>query len=200
MIKPLLSTFAALLLLTSCAPATNPAYLYTSQRYAERVSDGVFRLPDTFDKRGQSRLKLQRNTVVPVQIGGTVVVEKPSTVRGRLLVGLPRGKEKAAVLVYDETDDYSLGELAAPEGWTATVASEEQTVTFSGLVNADTYYWVDMGGEHEIEGKGIHSLSTAVRLSVPINAQPGRYFVEATLQAANKKRSPPQVAFIVEVF
>ena len=198
MIRPLMLILATLFL-ASCAPTTTPAHLYTSQNYAEKVSEGFYRLPDTFDRLSRDRLEQQRNTVVPVKAGETVVVERPSTLRGRLLVGLPRDKEKASVLVHDETDQYSIEKMSAPEGWTAEVALERQTVRFSSLVNGDDFYWVDMGGEYEIEGRGASTSSTAVHLSVPESAQPGRYFFEATFKAENKKKLPPHIAFIVEV-
>ncbi len=114
-------------------------------------------------------------------------------------MGLPRDKEKASVLVHDETDQYTVEKISAPEGWTAEVALEKQTVRFSSLVDEDNFYWVDMGGDYEIEGTGSSTSSTAVRLSVSDSAQPGRYFFKATFRAENKKKLPPHIAFIVEV-
>ncbi len=191
MIRPLVAASAFLLLLASCAPSVS------SSNYAEQISENHYRYISTLG------IKEPKRNVVPVRAGTTLLFEDAFAIRGIILAKAPVRNKRSDTLIHNTTNEYEQKRTKAPRGWGAQLKDSRTVVDFNSTVKAPSGwlegpYEVYMGGGSKIEKNGTIIYSHIIEVSVPKEAQPGRYPVEVRYRGKGN-REDRSTNFIVEV-
>ena len=201
MIRPLLLISAILLLLASCIPGatTAPNDVYASQNYAQQISEHHFRHVVTFADRRSG--KKRKKAVVPTQAGKIFLFEESRTIKGKIQALYSQKDKKDNAIVHDETARFEQAEVKAPAGWDVRLKAIQTRFDFDPSVKAPPELSgipirVDMGGKARASRKGVIAFIEAVEISVPKDAQPGRYLVKAEYKYRDERKP---LEFIVEV-